>query len=234
MDWVVIASLLLLIATIYTLRLILILPCFTSAYKPNTNEKNGSLLGLKEKDTKGIQLFIFLGSGGHTGEMLRLIQSYRDVLLNKDSTLHVGYSDNASLNKMKDLSNICECKIKFYEFKKAREVGANITSSLRTIILTLFTSFVHVVRIKLQMVNKPHLVLLNGPGTCCIISIWFKLIDLICLMTSSNIIYVESLARIKTLSLTGKILYWLADEFIVQWEDLQTSYPRSKYFGILV
>ncbi|CAL9735288.1 UDP-N-acetylglucosamine transferase subunit Alg14p [Monosporozyma servazzii] len=234
MDWVVIASLLLFIATIYTLRLILILPCCTSEYKSNIKEDNGSLLELKGINAKGVQLFIFLGSGGHTGEMLRLIQNYKEVLLNKESTLHIGYSDNESLNKMKDLSNIFECKMKFYEFKKAREVGANIKSSLRTIILTLLTSLMHVVSIKLQMLNKPHLVLLNGPGTCCIITIWFKLLDLMSLMTSSNIIYVESLARIKTLSLTGKILYWLADEFIVQWEDLQTSYPRSKYFGILV
>ncbi|CAL9730316.1 UDP-N-acetylglucosamine transferase subunit Alg14p [Monosporozyma unispora] len=234
MNWVVLGSLLLFIASVYTLRLILIIPCFTAASESNKDGKDSSLLKLKQEDVRGLQLFIFLGSGGHTGEMLRLLQNYKNILLNKDTTLHVGYSDNESLKKMKKLSDAFECKVKFYEFKKAREVGANVKSSLKTIIVTLLASLMHVVNIKLHMLNKPHLVLLNGPGTCCIITTWFKLIDLLCLFTSSNIIYVESLARIKTLSLTGKILYWLADEFVVQWKDLQTPYPRSKHFGILV
>lgn len=84
------------------------------------------------------------------------------------------------------------------------------------------------------MINKPHLVLLNGPGTCCIITLWFKIIDMLLFFTSSNIIYVESLARINTLSMTGKILYLFADEFVVQWEELIQVAPRAKYFGILV
>lgn len=55
------------------------------------------------------------------------------------------------------------------------------------------------------------------------------------LLGSSHIVYVESLARINTPSLTGKILYWVVDEFIVQWQELRDNYlPRSKWFGILV
>lgn len=228
MNWVVISSLLLAIATIYTVRLISILPFCKPGYGDENKNK------INPKDTRGLQLFIFLGSGGHTGEMLRLLQNYKGELLKKDTTLHVGYSDVESLNKMQTLTTDLQCKVKFYSFKKAREVNSGFMSSVKTIIETLLTSLTHAIGIKRQMCNSPHLILLNGPGTCCIIAVWFKILDLLCLFTSSNIVYVESLARISTLSLTGKILYLLADEFIVQWEDLKTTYPRAKYFGILV
>ncbi|KAI8376270.1 oligosaccharide biosynthesis protein Alg14 like-domain-containing protein [Radiomyces spectabilis] len=49
-----------------------------------------------------------------------------------------------------------------------------------------------------------------------------------------QIIYVESFARVHTLSLTGKILYYFADEFIVQWPQLSQRYKRAKYTGILI
>ena len=46
-------------------------------------------------------------------------------------------------------------------------------------------------------------------------------------------VYVESAARTKTMSLTGRILYAtrLADEVFVQWEGLARRYPRAKYAG---
>lgn len=231
MNWVVIGSVSLFIATIYALRLILILPCCSGALREGQEAKSV----LKDKGRKkGLQCFIFLGSGGHTGEMLRLMQNYKEILFQSDVTLHIGYSDIKSLNKMQLLGDEMKCNIKLYGFKKAREVNSGLLNSIKTIILTLITSLRHVIQIKWQMMGNPHLILLNGPGTCCIITVWVKLIDWLLLFTSSNIVYVESLARINTLSLTGKILYMLADEFVVQWEDLQTVYPRSRYFGILV
>jgi beta-1,4-N-acetylglucosaminyltransferase len=46
-------------------------------------------------------------------------------------------------------------------------------------------------------------------------------------------VYVESAARTKTMSLTGRILYTtrLADEVFVQWEGLARRYPRAKFAG---
>lgn len=243
MNSIVAVSLLLLIVTIYIVRLIFILPCchdFRHEYEETntpdtlTDKKENTLNGIQNKDIKNLHLFIFFGSGGHTGEMLRLLLQYNDILLRKDTVLHVGYSDIESLNKVKQLSGSFNCKCQYYQFRKARDVNSNLTSSLKTIFMTISTSFLHIVRIKYQMLNNPHLVLLNGPGTCCIITMWFKLLDLILLLTSSNIVYVESLARINSFSLTGKLLYWIVDEPVVQWPELQAKYPRSKYFGILV
>ena len=46
-----------------------------------------------------------------------------------------------------------------------------------------------------------------------------------------KIVFVESLCRVQTLSLTGKILQYFADEVLVQWPDLALKYPRTKYIG---
>jgi beta-1,4-N-acetylglucosaminyltransferase len=50
-----------------------------------------------------------------------------------------------------------------------------------------------------------------------------------------RIVYVESIARVRKLSLSGAILYHsrLADAFFVQWAELQARLPRSMYAGRL-
>jgi UDP-N-acetylglucosamine:LPS N-acetylglucosamine transferase len=46
-----------------------------------------------------------------------------------------------------------------------------------------------------------------------------------------RIIYIESFARVDTASLTGKLMYRIADLFIVQWEELLKIYPKAMYGG---
>lgn len=46
-----------------------------------------------------------------------------------------------------------------------------------------------------------------------------------------KIIYIESFARVKKPSLTGKLLYPFADLFIVQWEDMLEKYPKAVLGG---
>lgn len=50
------------------------------------------------------------------------------------------------------------------------------------------------------------------------------------------LVYIESIARVRRLSLTGNILYKLriVDQFFVQWPRLQKCYPRTKYLGRLM
>ncbi|RTG87194.1 beta-1,4-N-acetylglucosaminyltransferase [Schistosoma bovis] len=76
-------------------------------------------------------------------------------------------------------------------------------------------------------------ILCNGPGTCipiCFVAILLHVLKI----HSTLIIFVESICRTKTLSLSGKILYYtrLVD-VIVQWPELKTKYPRSIYLGLL-
>lgn len=46
-----------------------------------------------------------------------------------------------------------------------------------------------------------------------------------------KLVYVESFARVKRPSLTGRLLYNFADLFIVQWEDMLKLYPKSVLGG---
>jgi beta-1,4-N-acetylglucosaminyltransferase len=79
------------------------------------------------------------------------------------------------------------------------------------------------------------LLLSNGPGTCVpiifaacfvqIFSIAFKRIFCV---------FVESFCRVKTISLSGKIVYSLVDKFILQWpptDHLSRKYPHAVYRG---
>lgn len=53
-------------------------------------------------------------------------------------------------------------------------------------------------------------------------------------LTHSRFIYVESLARVHKLSLSGTLLRGITDRFIVQWKQLADKYPGVEYYGILV
>jgi len=50
------------------------------------------------------------------------------------------------------------------------------------------------------------------------------------------VVFVESVCRVRSLSLTGHILYGLraCHTLLVQWPELQELYPRTRYIGRLV
>ena len=49
-----------------------------------------------------------------------------------------------------------------------------------------------------------------------------------------TIVYVESIARVSSLSLSGKILIRFADQFLVQWPQLAERHPgKARYLGRL-
>lgn len=48
-------------------------------------------------------------------------------------------------------------------------------------------------------------------------------------------VYIECGAQVATPSGTGRVMYWLADEFYVQWPELQARYgPRARLVGSLI
>lgn len=54
---------------------------------------------------------------------------------------------------------------------------------------------------------------------------------LIAKMMHVRVLYIESFARIDSPSLTGKLLYKVADETIIQWKELEQFYPEAIYGG---
>lgn len=95
---------------------------------------------------------------------------------------------------------------------------------------------------KTAPVEYPDVIIVNGPATAVMViiaSIVLKFVGL-APVWSMRCIYVESFARVVSLSLSGKIILklGLSDIFIVQWEKLAqklniNSRKKVEYLGIL-
>ncbi|KAI4365232.1 hypothetical protein MLD38_021233 [Melastoma candidum] len=171
---------------------------------------------------------------GHTAEMLNLLS-----LLEKDRFSPRFYiaaaTDNMSLQKARVMENLINNtgeksgdSAKYMQIYRSREVGQSYITSVGT---TLY-AIAHALLLMIQL--RPQIIC-NGPGTCiplCGIAFVFKVIGI----RWSSIFYVESIARVRRLSLSGLLLYKLrmADQFFVQWPQLKKQYPRAEYVGCLM
>ncbi|KFD47404.1 hypothetical protein M514_11715 [Trichuris suis] len=165
---------------------------------------------------------VVLGSGGHTGEMLRLVgainrKRYAPMLF------MVADNDPLSVTKVKDAYGPT---VHITSITRCRQVKQPIASTFLPGIISLLQSFAEIFRM------RPELILCNGPGTCIPICMAAFLMDLL-LFRTCHIIYVESICRVTTLSLSGRILYYtrIADHLFVQWPQLQQKYWRTVYIG---
>jgi len=71
---------------------------------------------------------------------------------------------------------------------------------------------------------RPKFVITTGVQSagpmCCIAKIM-----------GSKIIYIETFANIETKTATGRIIYYFADYFVVQWKSMLKLYPKAEYGG---
>ncbi|QRV80592.1 hypothetical protein RhiJN_08607 [Ceratobasidium sp. AG-Ba] len=77
--------------------------------------------------------------------------------------------------------------------------------------------------------------LINGPGTCFILAL-VVYINRFLGLSSPRVVYVESFARVESLSLSGQLVQPLADRFLVQWPSVTQPMGSqdSQYRGWLV
>lgn len=47
-------------------------------------------------------------------------------------------------------------------------------------------------------------------------------------------VFIESISRSRNLSLSGRLVYHLVDEFYVQWPECVERYPKAQYRGVVV
>ncbi|XP_058032090.1 calponin-3 isoform X3 [Ahaetulla prasina] len=180
-----------------------------------------------------VKLLVVAGSGGHTTEILRLLNS----LSKKYAPRHYVLADSDKMSEEKIRSfeqkraakypDSSELQFALHRIPRSREVRQSWSSSLLTTMRSLFYSLPLAFRL------NPDVVLCNGPGTCvpiCLSAFLLKILGL----KKIIIVYVESICRVENLSLSGKILYYFSDYFIVQWPALKQKYPKSLYFGRIV
>ena len=74
--------------------------------------------------------------------------------------------------------------------------------------------------------EKPDVIICTGAGATIPMCFIGKIFN-------KKVIFIESFAKMETPSKTGKIIYLIADVFVIQWEQLKRYYPKAIYGGAI-
>lgn len=74
--------------------------------------------------------------------------------------------------------------------------------------------------------THPDLVISTGAGLAVPFILASKLFGI-------KTIFIESISRSRRLSLSGRLVYNLVDEFYVQWPECVERYPKAQYKGVV-
>lgn len=187
-----------------------------------------------------------LGSGGHTAEMVALLRNL-DPTRYTHRTYLISSGDNFSADKAKnDIETHIQSIHKqsfaskagerdsvtgrwdVIELPRARKIHQSLWSTVFTSLECLRCCITTLRQISQSSVaapgEYPDVIVTNGPATAVMVIIASLILKLfgIAPLYKMKVIYVESWARVKTLSLSGQILLSMGvcDRFIVQWEGL--------------
>eukprot|EP00923_Selenidium_pygospionis_P003365 GHVN01005338.1.p1 GENE.GHVN01005338.1~~GHVN01005338.1.p1 ORF type:complete len:241 (+),score=44.96 GHVN01005338.1:102-824(+) len=176
-----------------------------------------------------VRTSVVLGSGGHTAELTPVLKSLD--LTQFHLTLYKADSDERSEASVKHELGVGLLKsaleLKFVSIPRSREVKQSWITTVFTSIKALITC------LSFTFQNFPDLVIVNGPGTCVPLVAACLIWELLC-FRSLKLVYLESVCRVTSLSLTGKLIYNLADRFVVMWPELKEKYPEALYLGVII
>lgn len=182
---------------------------------------------------ESLSLMAVAGSGGHTTELLRLLEhlsnaySPRHYIIADTDEMSAKKISSFELNRANRDHSTMFPEYYIHRIPRSREVQQSWLSTVLTTLYSTWLSFPLTYRV------RPDLVLCNGPGTCVPICVSALLLGILG-VKKVIIVYVESICRVEHLSLSGKILFHLSDYFIVQWPTLKEKYPKSVYLGRIV
>lgn len=174
----------------------------------------------KSRRVDTAKTMIILGSGGHTGEMIRVLENLD--FKNYSPRVYVqADTDELSTLKVEHLEeNNRDYKV--IKIRRSREIHQSYYTSVYT------TTHATLQSIPILWRERPDLLLCNGPGTCvplCLVAFFFKAFYI----ANTTIVFIESFCRVKSLSLTGRMLYYIVDYLIVQWPYLKSMYKKTLY-----
>lgn len=168
--------------------------------------------------TDPTKLLIILGAGGHTKQMLRLV----DLL----------GPDNRYEYIVADYDTISEQKIRIpgpvHRIVQPREKRLGETDAPLTVARKMPQALLQARRILADV--EPDAVIGAGPSLQIPVAIVARLCRI-------PVIFIETASRGgDSISMTGKIIYKyrLADRYYVQWEHHLQRYPRARYAGRLL
>lgn len=148
---------------------------------------------------------LFIAStGGHLSELLqlkKLFKEYNSYLITEKTKSTIG------LKKQFNKVNYLVYGTKDHKF-----------SYIFKFLYNCIKSFILYLKI------RPKVIVTTGTHTAVPICYIGKLFG-------SKIIFIETFANSKTKTLSGKLVYPIADTFIVQWENMLELYPKAIYGG---
>lgn len=153
-------------------------------------------------------LFCF-GEGGHTAQMNRLILKLIEPLSDFDLVSISDVKDKPKWSAQHIVTGEVRGKHKHTDVLFNKGPFEIIRSVYRAIKLNNFQAMIS-----------------TGPGIAIIAALLFKIYGI-------KIIHIETWSRFTTRSLTGRVMYLLADRFYVQHKSLLNIYPKAIYSGVL-
>jgi beta-1,4-N-acetylglucosaminyltransferase len=155
-------------------------------------------------------LLLIMGEGGHSKEMLRLsdllgpAHRYSYVLVSDDEVTA------AKITRPGRLHRVIRPRDK--EHHAVRDALKTALCAAQALAILLH--------------SRPNAVISTGPSVAVPVCIVAKLLR-------RKVVFIETGSRIHALSTTGRMMYRLADLFLVQWEELLPACPRAVYAGRL-
>ncbi|TKX18491.1 UDP-N-acetylglucosamine transferase subunit alg14 [Elsinoe australis] len=120
---------------------------------------------------------------------------------------------------------------------RARKIHQSLLTSPISCLQCAWACF-NILTTRRSEADLPDLILTNGPATATVLiftSVLLRYFDFKGSHSQGKMrtVYIESWARVKKMSLSGRLLCWVADRVLVQWEQLQGAGGRAEYHGVL-
>ncbi|KAK3986637.1 oligosaccharide biosynthesis protein Alg14 like-domain-containing protein [Cladorrhinum sp. PSN332] len=193
-----------------------------------------------------------LGSGGHTAEMIEIIKKQFQGKPNQHRRYVITSGDKDSRNHVARLENLINNAYPTgragtwdtFTIPRARKVHQSLLTApftcLVTAIQALLALSIHPnarpAKHYGDQFKWPHVVVTNGPATGFIVCLVAHVLKMFYLVPENclKMVYIESWARTRSLSLTGKLFLWtgIADVFCVQHERLAQK-TGAEYIGLV-
>jgi beta-1,4-N-acetylglucosaminyltransferase len=100
-------------------------------------------------------------------------------------------------------------------------VGECNRQHLKLVILVLIRCM------KIIYKEKPDIVISTGAAAGCMICFLAKILG-------ARIVWIDSITNVKRISLSGRMVRYIADLFLVQWPELLSKYQNVEFAGTLI
>jgi UDP-N-acetylglucosamine:LPS N-acetylglucosamine transferase len=81
--------------------------------------------------------------------------------------------------------------------------------------------------IKIMVKEKPDVVLSTGAAAGCLLCLLGKILG-------AKVIWIDSITNVERISLSGRMVRYVADLFLVQWPELAGQYKKVEFVGTVI